>query len=146
MAGAEDELRTSDGVPVHKLWDANPEPEEEDDITRLGQTQLSSYRQTRKTRKSALSIVTREKVTKKVAKMRGSVTQMIAKATEGSQDELHLIRMVRRLALKQVQPRIEKDWITCGGITEEDGLRDTLWAAWDAVGQNHIDETCACYV
>ena len=122
MAGEEDELRTSDGVPVYKLLDVNPEPEEEDDIARLGQTQLSSYRQTSKTRKRALSIVTRGKVTKKVAKMRGSVTQMIAKATEGSQDELHLIRMVRRLALKQVQPRIERIGLPAVGSQRKMGF------------------------
>ena len=55
----------------------------------------------RHSRKRAISVSTRQLVTKKVVKVKTTASRLIAKAVEGSFQERKLLRMVRRMALRE---------------------------------------------
>ena len=69
---------------------------------------MGSIRLTGKPRKRTLSMITNKRITKRGVKAKGAASRLIARAVEGSEAERRLIRMVRRLALKQGLPRINK--------------------------------------
>ena len=106
MAGKEDELRTADGVLLSELLETGSEPEEEEVATGQVQVRVGCVRLTGKPRKRTLSVITNKRITKRGVKAKGAASRLIARAVEGSEAERRLIRMVRRLALKQV---LQKD-------------------------------------
>ena len=108
MAGKEDEIRTADGVLLSELLETGSEPEEEEVAAGQVQVRVGSVRLTGKSKKRTLSVITNKRITKKGVKAKGAASRLIARAIEGSEAECRLIRMVRRLALKQVSPRINK--------------------------------------